>query len=849
MTVTGKKSLIVHGLWIGSSLSRLELLTLKSFLRWGHEFHLWLYDPLDAPLPDGVRHRDAAQILPRERIFRKRGRDRETGVGDGSVSPFSDLFRYKLLHELGGWWTDMDVTCLRPLDFEDDYVFRYHRLGMIGNLMKCPQGSELMRICYEECEPIANGDIDWLAQVRVLNKHVLRLGLDGFIRDDISNRDNWPDSLGPLVMSPTPIPRGWYAIHWMSEFLRTLKLDQGRYLGRQFVDAWFDKDDPPLGGTLRKLYSYYGLLEPRTTRAGSVSAAWHLQGSNSPCVPQSDRVSPEGRLHIMLPSLVRGGAERTVVETVRALSACDGARAAVFVMGATPKSYALESDRRTRVEVFDGSWASEDLQRIAREILSASPPVLFAHLIPAQRLAELWSLGIETVPVVHNDHCGWLDAATSYNHPFVPFVIAVAEAVSVQLRERGCLKPIVTIRHELQRTFDDAELAAARHRIRQSYGLAEDTLLIGMVGQFKSQKAYTRAVRVLSTVRRTCAAKLVILGDWEHKWGSGRIAYAATVQLAKELGVREELILPGNVDPVDLHYGAFDVYLNTSVFEGLSISLLEAAAAGCPVVAADVGGNREAVADNAVLVADPADIETYVKGILKVARVGRCRARRVPTAPDLIPRLWMMLARHGVDQESALSAGPSGVLFVTDRSDGNRRSQLLRSLVASVAATRNTALCALDGTDGEALHRRISNARTPCLCIPGTNFIEGAEKLLGWFDQLKLRILYFWVAPPELKLLCAKVLMARDVRLVDVSLSPGYLDQLEATRQLQSRLAFGTDAYLSRLDDLIALQPDAAPLGAAQPRRVSILQGDVDAACGSLGFDRMVRQYAGPFAD
>ena len=116
MSVVDQKPLIVHGLWIGPKLSPLELLTLNSFVRWGHEFNLWLYDPPETPLPAGAHPRDATRILPRERIFRKRMRDPETGVGKGSVSPFSDLFRYKLLYELGGVWVDMDVTCLRPFN-------------------------------------------------------------------------------------------------------------------------------------------------------------------------------------------------------------------------------------------------------------------------------------------------------------------------------------------------------------------------------------------------------------------------------------------------------------------------------------------------------------------------------------------------------------------------------------------------------------------------------------------------------------------------------------------------------------------------------------------------------------
>ena len=153
---------IVHGMWVGRQLSRLELLTIHSFLHHGHEFHLWAYDDLsNAGLPPAVRIRDADQIIPRKDVFAKIGRDRETGVGRGSFgAPFSDLFRYKLLFEHGGIWADMDVTCLRPFDSKHAYAFRPHRLGVVGSIMKCPKGSRLLKAVYEEAIATVTGQVE-----------------------------------------------------------------------------------------------------------------------------------------------------------------------------------------------------------------------------------------------------------------------------------------------------------------------------------------------------------------------------------------------------------------------------------------------------------------------------------------------------------------------------------------------------------------------------------------------------------------------------------------------------------------------------------------------------------------
>lgn len=96
----------VNGLWIGPRLSALERACVQSFLAKGHRFNLYVYDTVD-DVPAGCTLLDAASIIPRAQIFEHVG-----GPGHGSLAGFSDMFRYKLLYELGGWWTDLDVFCL-----------------------------------------------------------------------------------------------------------------------------------------------------------------------------------------------------------------------------------------------------------------------------------------------------------------------------------------------------------------------------------------------------------------------------------------------------------------------------------------------------------------------------------------------------------------------------------------------------------------------------------------------------------------------------------------------------------------------------------------------------------------
>lgn len=198
----------------------MEMLTLHSFVSCGHRFILWTYRPLKQQLPDGVECRDASEIIPEERIFRYR-KPSQFGHGKGSPAGFSDVFRYKLLYEHGGWWADMDVSCLKPLDFIQPYVFRsHHDFPVVGNLMKCPRGSLLMKNCYEEASScLDENNTDWHKPIEILNNQIAIQQLGDSVMQ-ITNQDRW-SHIRKMLVSDMVLPGEWYAIHWVNvEFTR-----------------------------------------------------------------------------------------------------------------------------------------------------------------------------------------------------------------------------------------------------------------------------------------------------------------------------------------------------------------------------------------------------------------------------------------------------------------------------------------------------------------------------------------------------------------------------------------------------------------------------------------------------
>ncbi len=231
-------------MWIGSELSGLELLTIHSFIRFGYDFWLWKYDDIQTDLPEGLTIKNAAEIIPKEQIFSYKNSN-QWGHGKGSLAGFSDLFRYKLLYEYGGWWTDMDITCLGRLpEFsEKGYVFRKHpKLPLVGNIMHVPPKCDLMINCYKKgIETVDENNTDWFKPIQILIDEVKQQNLQKYTIDKLAPPDWW-DTIVPLIYSARNTPNT-PLIHWMNEEWRTRGINKNIVVKNSFLGNLFEKYD------------------------------------------------------------------------------------------------------------------------------------------------------------------------------------------------------------------------------------------------------------------------------------------------------------------------------------------------------------------------------------------------------------------------------------------------------------------------------------------------------------------------------------------------------------------------------------------------------------------------------
>ena len=216
MEIEDHSNRIINSLWVGDKLSFLELLTLKSFIANGHVFHLWTYNKLKTELPQGVVICDAETVLPKSSVFKYPNKAR-IDWGSCSYAGFSDIFRYKLLYDKGGWWVDMDVTCLKPFNFEAPYFFRNHwKFPVVGNIIKAPKKSLLMKECFDIASvEVTESNRDWHRPIEILNEAIVRNNLLKYRQLGLFNLDLF-HNIECYLRGAYPIPTDWFGIHWIN---------------------------------------------------------------------------------------------------------------------------------------------------------------------------------------------------------------------------------------------------------------------------------------------------------------------------------------------------------------------------------------------------------------------------------------------------------------------------------------------------------------------------------------------------------------------------------------------------------------------------------------------------------
>jgi glycosyltransferase involved in cell wall biosynthesis len=252
------------------------------------------------------------------------------------------------------------------------------------------------------------------------------------------------------------------------------------------------------------------------------------------------------------------------------------------------------------------------LPGLRKVIEERSPVIVVTHSVKSHFL--LWRSHISR-------HCPWVAFHHGYTStdrkmrvynrldrwslPSADRLITVCHAFGRELSRRtGVALGNISVLHNSIRPQLPATETEAQ-TLRSRFGIANDESLILAVGRLSKEKAHIDLLAAFSRLLESnpeIKSRLMIVGDGPER---GRLKAAAD-----SFGCKGRVIFAGQVNDVWPFYSAADVFVLPSHSEGSPNVLLEAMAAGIPIVATEVGGVPEMVEHNQSAMLVPANDPT-----------------------------------------------------------------------------------------------------------------------------------------------------------------------------------------------------------------------------------------------
>lgn len=304
-------------------------------------------------------------------------------------------------------------------------------------------------------------------------------------------------------------------------------------------------------------------------------------------------------LHLFV-SLPVGGAENLLLSILRRL---DPARHESVVCTLGEKgALAVQVEALNvpfiELKLMRGGSGRRKTVRILAELLRRERiDLLHAHLYHANLIGRLAArrAGIPCVVSIHNTYTRpkWHRRMANWwlARRHTGAIIAGSEEIRRDILRYDHVRPelveVIPNAVDLSRSASALTREAARERL----GLAAEAYVLGTVGRLEEQKGHRFLLDALDRLRaQGLDAVLLLVGGGREE--------AALCEQAARLALGERVRFLGMRDDLGDLFRAMDLFVMPSLWEGLSLAMLSAMAAGLPVVATRVGGVPEVLGDD-----------------------------------------------------------------------------------------------------------------------------------------------------------------------------------------------------------------------------------------------------------
>ncbi|MDD4858520.1 MAG: glycosyltransferase, partial [Candidatus Krumholzibacteria bacterium] len=302
------------------------------------------------------------------------------------------------------------------------------------------------------------------------------------------------------------------------------------------------------------------------------------------------------RVAHILRSLEFGGAERLVVDLAGAQKESGRIEPELVCLESLGPLHG-EAGRRGLSCSLIGSGGVRYLSGIGRmrshfsrtkpDIVHTHNFLSHVHAAPAARLAG--------IPVVHTKH-GRAVTSFAWSKRFRRFLYQLADRIVVVSNETGMSflaksgvapERVVVIHNGIDTS---RFVGLDRGGARRDLGIDGGAIVFGAVSRLDPVKDHPAMLEAFKKISDACArCVLVMVGDGPER--------GAIERMVKNLGLGGAVRIEGFSAEVPKYLASFDLFLQPSTEEGLSLTILEAAAACVPVVASSVGGTGEIIED------------------------------------------------------------------------------------------------------------------------------------------------------------------------------------------------------------------------------------------------------------